>query len=277
MSLCRWMKKFEQKLLNHLQEDTISNDVPLKNVREGLGSIAYVTGNPKTKTEITINIDTFIWDITGGAILAPAALPAAAQTSFPVFLFGLTDYYGGYNRSANLLPVQPAWVYFNNAAGFSPIGIWGLNLSAVGNAYFLANIQRGDMIFLFNYFVVGVNNIYAMVRVRCQNVSYGTFLNSFVSDLITIDTIRYIVPIANVAQLINPVIFAVQTLFGKVKVDSIDPRMYITNKDFQQQIADIPINLPIDKSLIIGFQVSVFCQNISWVLFVNKVEPLTHR
>ena len=123
----------------------------------------------------------------------------------------------------------------------------------------------------------GVPNFLAWVIVHCNNVAYGTFLNSFVSDLITIDTIRYIVPIANVAQFINPITFATQSLFGKVYSDNIDPRLYITSRDFQQQISDLPINLPIDKSLMMATQIDVFCQQLSFVLFVKKVEPLTHK
>jgi hypothetical protein len=273
MSLCRWMKKFEQKLLNHLQEDTISNDVPLKNVKEGLGSIAYVTGNPKTKTEITINIDTFFYTtavVPGGVAVAPAALPVGMQTTLSVYLFGLTDWHGGYLRLRNLVQPGGGWQFNDNLSG-----IVGFNY--VPAIAFLQGIaQSGDMFLSFSI-INPLPALFGVVRIRCQNVAYGTFLNAFVSDLITIDTIRYIVPVANINQLINPVVFGVQSLFGKVKADNIDPRMYITNRDFQQQIADIPINLPIDKSLMIGFSVDVFCQNISWVLFVNKVESLTHR
>jgi hypothetical protein len=71
--------------------------------------------------------------------------------------------------------------------------------------------------------------------------------------------------------------FGYQSLFGKLYTDNIDPRMYVTSKDFQQQISDIPLNLPIDKAMFIGFLIDVFCQQINMVLFVKKVEALTHR
>ena len=73
----------------------------------------------------------------------------------------------------------------------------------------------------------------AEVIIHCENVAYATFLNSFVSDLITINTLRYIVPIANINQFINPVVFGYQTLFGKLYTDNIDPRNFITSTDFQ--------------------------------------------
>ena len=93
--------------------------------------------------------------------------------------------------------------------------------------------------------------------------------------MITISQIRYFVP--NINQFVNPVFFGYQTLFGKTTFDSLDPRMYILSTSMQQAICDIPLNLPIDKNLMIGMQIDVFCQAINWVLFVEKVEPLTHK
>ena len=174
---------------------------------------------------------------------------------------------------------MPGWV-LGNPAGIR-FSIWGFNLFAITDNLIPAAFpqldilcQKGDMIILLTEVAFGFT---FMIRIRCQNVAYGTFLNSFVSDLITIDTIRYIVPIANVNQFINPLIFGMQTLFGKLSSDSIDPRNYITSKDFQQQIADIPVNLPIDKNILLAFQLDVFCQHLSMILFVQKIEALTHK
>jgi hypothetical protein len=257
------MKKFEKQLLNHLQQDEISNDVPLKNVRQGLGSVAYAVGNPATKTEISLQVSLFY--TAAGVQVFPAALPAALQTSIPVYLFGLTDFYGGYFKSRLITPQIPTWVYTGSV-------IVGYN-TMIGFGVPGANIFPGDLLTQY----VEPGGITASIIVHCNNIAYGTFLNSFVSDLITIDSIRYIVPIANVNQFINPVIISQQTLFGKVNSDSIDPRMYITSRDFQQQISDLPMNLPIDKSIMIGLQMDVFCPAFSWVLFVKKVESLTHK
>jgi hypothetical protein len=270
------VKKSEKILLNNLETTGFPEEMPLKNIREGLGSVAYIIGNPKTKTEITLNIDLFFEDAVMGIIIAPAALPIAAQTSIPVILLGLTDYYGGYSKSALLNATIPAWTNINVVGGNISRGIWAFNFFNTGLPPLNALCQPGDMILIYT-FVTPANVFTAMIRIRCQNVSYGTFLNSFVSDLITINIIRYIVPIANIIQFINPLIFGYQTLFGKVKSDTVDPRMYITSTDFQQQIADIPINLPIDKAVMLNFQMDVFCPTLSMILFVEKVEPLTHK
>lgn len=261
------MKGYERELLKRLKgrQNHLDNE-PFKNIKEGLGSIQYAKGNPLTKTEISIQIRTIFIDNLGN-VLAPAALLPAEQLSIPIFIFGLTDFYAAFLKSRILSPINGAWV---QAAALNSFGIVGLNV-------FLAPIfaaENGDL-YLSYTSNVSVNT--ANVIIHCNNVAYGTFLNSFVSDLITIDTIRNIIPIANVNQFVNPLIFGYQTLFGKTYSDSIDPRNYITSRDFQQQISDIPINLPIDKNIMLAFQLDVFCQLYSMILFVEKVEPLTHK
>jgi len=267
------MKYGEKILFDKLRRDSYSQDEPLKNVKNALGSIAYAKGNPLTKTEITLQITSY-FQLVGGGIIAPAALPAQLQTSLPVYIFGLTDCYSGYLKSITIIPDINPWNFNGIGAGEPSVGIFGY----IRNLLFPAAvvIANGDMLLTFQA-NVGANTYNAYIVIHCNNVGYGTFLNSFVSDLITISTIRYFVPAANINQFVNPVIFGYQTLFGKLTSDSIDPRMYITSKDFQPQIADLPIHLPIDKNMMCGFQLDVFCQQVSWVLFVEKIEPLTHR
>jgi hypothetical protein len=255
-----------------------------------MGEIAYSAGNPLTKTEINLQISIRYFDDFTSAPLLPAALPAALQTKIPVFLFGLTDYYGGYTKSRtfaqisnnNLIPNIWSLQGTSTRAGVNQLGvsIFGLNgndaIIQQFGVFIAGTYVPGDLIFLF-FGNGGVSGVWAIMIVHCNNVAYGTFLNSFVSDLITINTIRYIVPIANINQFVHPLRFGYQTLFGKTEFDSIDPRMYITSTDFQQQIADIPIRLPIDKAVMLLTDIDVACQNISMVLFVEKVEPLTHK
>ena len=138
-------------------------------------------------------------------------------------------------------------------------------------------VVPGDLTIQFaSPLILGVP-YYGIVVIHCENVAYLTFLNSFVSDLITLNAIRYIVPIANVEQFINPLIFGYQTLFGKTFSDTLDPRNFITNKDFQPQVADLPINLPIDKAVMLGTQINLDCPKFDLVLFVENVEPLIYK
>jgi hypothetical protein len=264
------MNRSDKSLLAKLRNTQV--DDPLSNVRNSLGEVRHAVGNPMSKTEIQLTFVSHFWQNGVGEIL-PAALPAQLQTSLPIFLFGLTDFYGGYFKSRNICQTPLGWNYGGVGAGEPSIGLWGYTRN--GGATITIPIL-GDMFFTWVAVVAGVN-YRAEINIHCNNVAYGTFLNSFVSDLITIERIRYILPIANVNQFINPIIFGNQTLFGNVTTDSIDPRLYILPSDFQQQIADIPINLPISKSIMIDFQLDVFCQQVQMVLFVSKVEPLTHR
>jgi hypothetical protein len=282
--IIRMLKEYQRKLYNHLHETPAQNaNVPLQNIKNSLGSVALMKGNPLTKTEITLNINTFFYGTVAGLIIAPAALPANIQTSIPTYLFSLTDFYGGFSKSTILnAPINP-WVLSSRTfagAPRSPITIYGYNSgNLIGDPErIIVQPLPGDLLIYFDDNAVApATPVFCCIRVRCQNVAYGTFLNSFVSDLITLSTLRYVVPIANINQYINPLIFGYQTLFGKVTSDSIDPRMYITSKDFQQQIADIPVNLPIDKAMMLSFQLDVFCQALSIILFVEKIEPLTHK
>jgi hypothetical protein len=281
------MKGYERLLLSHLQEDNSQgkND-PLADVKNAMGEIAYSAGNPLTKTEITLQITLEYYDFTAAAPILPAALSPDLQKSLPVFLFGLTDYYGGYKKNrllAGMPLINPVgrWIladYLILAAYQTTLGIVGYNCVNTGIVGMFNPIDPGDLIMVFNGIQLSnAHNIVALLKVHCNNVAYGTFLNSFVSDLITINTLRLIVPIANINQYLNALTFGYQTLFGKTFADSVDPRMYITSTDFQQQICDIPINLPIDKAVMLGYQLNYNCQNMSIVLFVEKIEPLTHK
>ena len=272
------MRSYEKRLLGHLQEDNSQgkND-PLADVKNAMGQIAYSAGNPLTKTEITIRINIYYLD--GANVLQPPAnLPVVYRTTFPVLLFSLTDFYGGFKRSLTINPLTPL-LYFAAPIDAFYLGIWGVSLFrilGIGNVIDTYP-DEGDLIYMFKWNFPGGPNWTAIIIIHCNNVAYGTFLNSFVSDLITINTLRLIVPIANINQYVNGLTFGYQTLFGKTSYDTVDPRMYITNTDFQQQICDIPINLPIDKACMLNYQLNWDCVSSQVILFVEKVEPLTHK
>jgi hypothetical protein len=253
------MKEYEKTLLNHLQDDSLP-DVPLAEVRAAMGHIGQTVGNPLTKTEIAITITLNFFDNVGNPI-APAALPANQQVNMPVYLFGLMDLMGGFLRNSVITAPLATWAFINSR-------IVGYQLAApvYGIGVF------GDLVLQYQE-PVTLNR--SLICVHCNNVAYGTFLHSFVSDLITISHIRFFTP--NLNQFVNPIVFAYQTLFGKVSTDSIDPRLYILGKDPQQLICDLPVNLAIDKNLMISFYMDTFIPAINLVLFVEKVEALTHK
>jgi hypothetical protein len=266
------MKSYEKRLLNHLQTDVdpVGKEM-LSNVRQGLGSLGYTKGNPLTKTEITLNIENFSFGNRG-------RFPNA-----PIFIFGLTDYYAAYVKNKLISPQNGLMMGTVPPPVNTPyFGICGKDVSTITANSFAGppfTFNDGDLFigYINDDFLINGLHEFADIRLSCQNVAYGTFLNSFVSDLITINTIRLVVPIANINQYINPIHFTYQTLFGKTFTDDVDPRQYITSTDFQQQICDIPINLPLDKNLCMSFNIEFTCPSMSIILFVEKVEPLTHK
>jgi len=273
------MKGYEKSLLNSIQGEYKSqHDESLSNIKKGMGTLRHVVGNPMFKAEITLQINSYFFG--GAAPFAPGAIPANLQTMIPVYLLGLTDFYGGFQKSALIISPIPQWVLGTNIGGFPAalvgepaIGIFGVTRSAVLNL----NTVFGDLVINFVAPWIAGAPAGCEIVVHCNNVAYGTFLNSFVSDLCVCNQIRYNVPAANINQLINPIIFGYQTLFGKLYIDSIDPRMYQTPGEFQNQIADLPVKFPIDKNIMLNFYLNVFCQQIFLTFFIEKVEPLTLR
>lgn len=269
------MRTARRKLFETLQgKQPVNTEEPLKNVRNILGSIGHIKGNPLTKTEITLNIETIFYDRLTTLTIAPAALPANLQARLPVFLFGLTDFWGGYRRMQQFLPPTGGWILAETQwIGSFPIGIMNMTADVPLSVDFFRTSRPGDL--LIHYADPDpASTINACVRIHCENVAYGTFLNSFVSDLIALDRLRYITPAANPTQLDNAFTVAVQSLFGRTAADQLDPRMFTLSTDFQANIVDIPLGLPIDKSVMIGFYINFDCQNVSFILFVKKVEHL---
>lgn len=264
------MNKAEKELLSSLKEK--NKNAPLENIRHEIGELRYIPGNPKFKAEISLVITSqFVHQVIAPPAIfpiLPVALPANLQTQLPFFLFGLTDFFGCFNKSISLFPVRD-WFY----VWVGILDQWWFNLLTAANP---VNLVIGDLVMVFEFNVnVPVTDVYlGFISIHCNNVSYGTFLHSFASDIIILNMLRYSVPVANVNQLINPLVFSYQTLFGKFKTDTIDPRTYITNSTFQQQIADIPISLPIDKYLMLDSYLDIFCQRIDLILSVAKIQPL---
>lgn len=256
------MNKAEKVLLDSLKEK--NKNAPLENIRHEIGDLHYIPGNPKFKAEISIQVNKYYFQDMGGGVIVPvlpAALPAALQLPIPVYLFGLTDYLGAYAKARTIKPVNIWWLQqYIIWQPLIPMPLFPL-------------AQPGDLVFVYNGAALG-NNFICLIYIHCNNVAYGTFLNSFVSDIIILNMIRYTVPIANLNQLINDLLFGYQSLFGKVKTDSIDPQGYITQNTFQLQIADIPINLPIDKNIFMTTFMEFDCMVMNFILSVAKVQPL---
>lgn len=264
------MKAARRKLLDTLKgKQPVNSEEPFKNIKNALGSLANVKGNPLTKAEVRLQVSLRYYNPGAPAVVLPAALPAAMQTRLPVYLFGLTDSWGSYNNLVSLLPPFAPWNkprYGVNDC--SPAGIWGQTSEFSGGALAITGdwCDWGDG--LQSYF--NFPN-YAGVIIHCNNVAYGTFLNNFTSDTIYLSKIRFFIPLANINQLDNPIFFSYQSQFGSKAIDSIDLKMYGLSTNMQPNIIDLPVNMPVDKNFSMGFYQNFDCTDLSMILFIEKV------
>jgi hypothetical protein len=273
------MSRYERDLLNELNDtkDLKTEGNPLQNIFDAMGSVRQIVGNPLFKAEITLHVSLRYWDFIAMVPIAPAALPAYLQNFMPVYLFGLTDLHGGYLRSTTLNPLGANWAW-NAVANDPNVGIFNYtyNPGVMMAVWMNPPLIDGDLVYSVLDVTGGTNSLCRVV-VHCNNIAYGTFLNSLSSDLIVVKQMRLFVPVANANQFQNPLTFGYQTLFGKLKTDSVDPYMYQLPTDFQNQIADIPISYPVDKNLILTYRQNFDCLDMDIVLYVEKVQPLTLR
>jgi hypothetical protein len=266
------MKRSEKSLLNSLRNIQPTNsEETLRNVKNSLGSLGKAVGNPLTKNELSITTDVYYCDVALHVLIAPAALPLANQNSpIPVWYFGLTDMYGAYQKARFLAPLDNvSWFYLNS-------GFWNYNLFAgIDASVLIAGVNDGD--YLVQYVCMTNGNLRAVIRISCQNVAYATLVHSLMSDIIFLNTIRYSLVLANILQFANSLKIGHLSTFGKLNIDTIDPRLYILPTSPQQTISDIPVKIPIDKSIIIATFIEITCQHFNFILFVEKIEVLTKR
>jgi hypothetical protein len=258
------MKRSRLKLLKELISKEVPNraEEPLSNIKREMGSVAHVIGNPMFKAEISVRVTKIYFDV-GGVVILPAALPANERNKIPFYVWGLNDYHSSFPVIRTLVPITDPWTWI------------GTLIYTNFNAVFVnAGAVNGDLVSIYTNFATGDD---CFVVVHCNNVAYGTLLNSFESELISISNFRYFVNAANINQFINPITFAYQTLFGKVSSDSVDPRMYVLPTEPQQNIADIATAFPIDKNLMTGSLMEFDCQTLNFIFFAEKVEHLTGK
>jgi len=288
------MTAAEQALLAKLQG---SDSLELKeggqvSTSRGVGAaLSQIVGNPPFKAEVslTINVRYYSQAVVGTPVaVAAAAIPAAQQTTLPVYLFGNSDFASNYARSRQLVPGGGGWAYADMKmiiGGKGEVGIHPLPHAAASVEYqsgtvFNNLLGNGDVLFCIPMllFVAGVaaTTIVAEIQVTCANVPYTTLIDSLSSDLITLNMIRYTVGALLVAQLTNQITLIRQSLFGKTNTDTLDPNTYITGGTFNPNIADIPLTLPIDKNLVLGTVINFDCILINWTITVATIKKLTN-
>jgi hypothetical protein len=275
------MKKYvNSDLINELIERDINilrND-PLSDIKNEMGELARLNGNPLFSAEIHLRVNIHYIDAVAGIEIAPLALPQILQVPVPVHLFGLTDLHGGFHNCEKLNKIPLIIGGWTNEVLFAlNNGIW--NTEIEGFAPVMNAIpQRGDFVSIYwvnDPLLLPFTAYWMLLIIHCTNVAYGTLLNSFVSDLIRVNRIRYILNPADIEQFNNPLSFGYQSLLGKFVVNNIDPKLYQLPTEFQNNISDIKINFPIDKKLIISTMINFGVQELNFIFFIEKIEPLT--
>jgi len=291
------MTENEKRLYRQLHGSDSMELLPGGQVSQSAGvnaSINQIVGNPAFKAEISLQV--FIRYFTDavantpGTPAAAGAPPAAQLVNLPIYLFGNIDYVANYARARQLVPAIAGW---NNAA---------MAMVRIGDGVAYEYIQRGavaplpyplgsvwfnntlpgDLLFMYpmDLFVAAAvaTSWRAEIIVRCPNVPYTSLLAALASDTFAINMIRYVVPAATIAQLGEQITLIRNSLFGKTSTDTLDPQTFITPGTFQPQIADIPINLPMDKNLVAAsyaiYPGVVAVPAFTWTITVSTINKL---
>ena len=86
--------------------------------------------------------------------------------------------------------------------------------------------------------------------------------------------LRYKVDPTQLYQYDNQIIIGKQSIFGKTNDDKVDPATYITNKTYNQNIADIPLHLGIDKHVFLATYINYDVVQMSWIIMVQNVHKI---
>lgn len=254
-------------------------------------SISQIVGNPAFKAEITLQV--FVRYYSQAVVGTPAAVVPGAgqQTNLPLYLFGNIDKASNYARARQLVPGGAGWTYAdmavievgNGRTGYFPLPHAAASVEYISGSIFNNLTLNGDLLFLIPMagFVAGAagTTVTAEIIVRCPNVPYTSLLAALNSDMMTLNMIRYVVPVAAVAQLGQQITLIKSSMFGKASQDTLDPQTFITPGTFQPQIADIPITLPIDKNFVAATEIQYTAAvpiTLQWTLTVAAISKLAY-
>lgn len=254
-------------------------------------SINQIVGNPAFKAEITLQVQVRYY--SQAAVGTPVVSIAGdiAQNPLPVYFFGHIDWKANYSRARQLVPAPAGWTPADMAminvgdgrCGYFPLPHAAASVEYVSGSIFNNLALNGDLLFIlpeagFVAAAAATTNA-AEIIIRCPNVPYTSLLAALGSDLVTLNMIRFVVPGAAVAQLAQQVTLIKGSLFGKTSTDTLDPQTFVTPGTFQAQIADIPIDLPIDKNLILAttaiYQAVAAVPAFTWTVTVSSINKLT--
>jgi len=199
-----------------------------------------------------------------------AGIPADLQNKLAFPFLGLADYDGGFARFKQVLPLATVW-------DLATIFIFGKDPTPAiaGITAFVGQMADGDLVLRFDGTSSG-NDCDAILIMHCNQVAYGTLLNSVSSDRFTINMIRYTIPDeTKTAQFNNQFKIITQSLFGKLSTDDISPESFIKPEQFIKNISDVPIIKGVDKESQIASYMNYDIVQLNWSVFVSHVNKVT--
>jgi hypothetical protein len=206
--------------------------------------------------------------------IAATALAAGAKVSLPLFVFGNSDFAGGYKKLKETFALSGGWVYgtpfiFNKDATYPLPSAWDATVTST--------LQTGDMIIPFTNALPGAGTTsLAIAIIRCNQVAYGTLLDALSSDRFVINMIRYILDDATkTAQFTNNLNIFTQSLFGKFDSDFVSPNSYKKPEQFQNGLIDVPLKWGVDKQKALATLCNYDNIGTTWSIFVWKVNKLS--
>lgn len=241
--------------------------------------LGSVSGNPTFAAQFDVQFLLKYFSVVGGVYTSlTAAQLLAAQpglaNQLPAFLFGNSDYAGGFKKLKSLFPLTN-WEYGNSFVYGKdfPNSFYGALDATAKNS-----LIYGDLVQTF-YYEAGATDYVAFCIVRCTQVGYATLLDALNSDMFTLNTIRYILSdtsAAGLEQYNNNINIMKQSLFGKFDSDFVSPNSFKLPEQQQTGIIDIPLVKGIDKQVALATMIEYDVTNVQWSLFVRSVNKLDY-
>ncbi len=263
----------EKTLLSMLDDnfDSVNGVGPA--VQSNQASLSRSAGNPAFRAQFDLDVNLFYFTEAAGVYtsILPAALDATLQTRLAVFFFGQSDFDSGFAALKQEFPLS-IWTYgipfiFGTDEAESSFSPWDATVST--------NFRDGDLVIPFEASPAGTNTL-GLVRLRCNQVAYGTLLGALSSDTFRTNMVRYIISdTALIAQFNNTINIFTLSLFGKFGSDSVNPNSFKLPEQFQNGIIDVPIKKGIDKHASLGTFVDYDVTAFSWQVFVPQFNKLT--
>jgi hypothetical protein len=278
----RGLSRHDMQLLNHVRNESDSYgadhaDAPIA-VNPGATRLGGSAGNPSFVAQFDVSVVLAWFTVAAGVYTATtyaavaAAVPATAAAKLPAFVFGNSDFAGGFAKLRAQFPLT-TWTYDNPLIyGVGREGTSFGDLDAVAKAA----LSPGDLVIPVTLISGGINYV-TFVIVRCTQVAYGTLLDALNSDMFMMNMIRFIVPDATAASLNqyqNNISILKQSLFGKFDSDFVSPNSFKLPEQQQDNIIDIPLKKGIDKQVALALMVNPNIPNgtFQWSIFVNFVD-----